>query len=110
MNSQGFPAVPEMLGDEKEHRRQMATMLNRLNQGKANVQLDVPVTPGATTTTITDPRISVFSVLTPAMAFDAAGAADIAAGIYFNTLNNGSAVMHHRNNGSTRTLRISILG
>lgn len=110
MSSQGFPAVPEMLGDEKEHRRKMALAINTLNMGKSNCQLDVPVTPSATTTTISDPRISVFSVLTPAMAFDAVGAADIAAGIFFGTLNNGSAVMHHRNNGSTRTLRISILG
>lgn len=109
MSSQGYPAVSEMLGDEREHRREMARKINVMNTGKVNCTLDVVVTAGATSTTISDPRISVFSFLST-MAMDANGAADEVAGIYFAALNSGSAVMHHRNNGSTRSLRILILG
>lgn len=109
MSSQGFDAISEMLGNEQEHRRQMARKINTINMGKFNCILDVVVTAGATSTTITDVRISPFSFLST-MAFDANGAADEAAGIYFGTFNNGSVVMHHRNNGSTRSLRLLILG
>lgn len=110
MTNQGYPAVPEILGDEKEHRRKMALAINILNQGKSNCTLDVPITPSAATTNIIDPRISVFSAINPATAFDAAGAADIAAGIYVTNLNNGSATLNHRNNAATRTIRFNILG
>ena len=98
-----------MLADEREHRREMARKINTLNMGKSNCTLDVVVTAGATSTTIEDVRISPFSFL-GTMAFDANGKADEVAGIYFDTFNNGSVVMHHRNDASTRSLRILILG
>lgn len=114
--NQGYTAVPEILSDANDksiaaqtHRRQIARALNGALRGNINCTLDVVVTAGATSTTITDPRISYFSFLST-MAFDANGAADEVAGIYFDTFKNGSAVMHHRNNGSTRSLRILILG
>lgn len=109
MSSQGYPAVSEMLGDEREHRREMARKINSLNTGKSNVTLDVIVTAGATSTTITDVRISPFCFL-GTMAFDANGAADEVAGIYFDTMKNGSVVMHHRNSASVRSLRLLIVG
>lgn len=116
MSSQGYPAIPEMLTDSadksvagKEHRRKMALAINNINKGKFNCTLDVVVMAGATSTTITDPRISYFSFLST-MAFDANGAADEVAGIYFGTFNSGSVVMHHRNDASTRSLRLLILG
>lgn len=109
MTSQGYPAISEMLGDEKEHRREMARKINTMNGGKVNCTLDVVVTAGATSTTITDPRISYFSFL-GTMAFDANGKADEVAGIYFDTFNSGSVVMHHRSDASVRSLRVLILG
>lgn len=116
MSSQGYEAVPEILTDENDrsvagqtHRRKIARALNGVLRGGINCVLDVVVTANATTTTITDARISYFSFLST-MAFDANGAADQVAGIYFDTLNSGSAVMHHRSNASTRSLRILILG
>lgn len=116
MSSQGYQSVPEMLTDDKdisiagkEHRRKIALAVNGLVRGKSNCTLDVVVTAGATSTTITDPRISYFSFL-GTMAFDANGKADEVAGIYFDTFNSGSVVMHHRNDASTRSLRILILG
>lgn len=110
MTSQGYPAVPEMLGDEKDHRRKMAVAINTLNMGKSNCTLDVPITPSAATTNIIDPRISVFSAIVPATAFSAAGAADVAAGFYVTNLNNGSATLNHRNAAGSRTIRFNILG
>lgn len=116
MSSQGYPAVPEILTDGndksvagKEHRRKMALVINRLNQGKSNCTLDVVVTASAITTPISDPRISYFSFL-GTMAFDANGAADEAAGIYFSDFNSGSVTMNHRSDTSTRSLRLLILG
>ena len=109
MSSEGYPAISEMLGDEREHRRQMARKINTINGGKVNCTLDVVVTANATTTTITDPRISYFSFLST-MAFDANGKADEVAGIFFDQFNTGSVRMNHRNNASTRSLRILILG
>ena len=68
--SQGYSAVPEILTDSddrsvagKEHRRKMALALNGALRGKVNCVLDVVVTANATSTTITDPRISYFSFL-----------------------------------------------
>lgn len=116
MSSQGFPAVPEMLSDKddksiagKEHRRKMALAINNINRGKFNATLDVVVTASATSTTITDPRISYFSFLST-MAFDANGRADEVAGIYFSNFNNGSVTMNHRSDVSVRSLRLLILG
>lgn len=109
MSSQGFDAISEMLGNEQEHRRQMARKINSLNMGKSNCVVDVVVTAGATSTTITDVRISPFSFLST-MAFDANGAADEAAGIYFDTFNSGSVKMHHRSDASVRSVRLLILG
>jgi len=87
-----------MLGDEKNTRRQMARKINVINGGKVNCTLDVVVTAGATSTTITDPRISYFSFL-GTMAFDANGKADEVAGIYLTRstvalLSCATAAMH----------------
>lgn len=109
MSSQGYAAVSEMLGDEREHRRKIAQKVNTILGGKVNCTIDVVVTASATTTTITDPRISYFSFLS-VMAFDATGAADIVAGIYFSTFNSGSVVMNHRSAAGVRSLRVCILG
>lgn len=116
MTSQGYQSVPEILTDAqdismagKEHRRKLALAVNGLIKGKSNCTLDVIVTAGATSTTITDPRISYFSFM-GTMAFDANGAADEVAGIYFDTFNTGSVKMHHRSDASVRSLRLLILG
>lgn len=118
MSSQGFPAVAELETDKndisqagKEHRRRMARAINTMLQGKFNVTIDVTITPNATTTVILDPRISVFSAITPAMAMSANAAADIVAGIWVSNMNTGTATLNHRNSASTgRVIRFCILG
>lgn len=94
----------------KEHRRKMALAINGLVRGKSNCTIDVLITASAATTTITDSRISVFSAIFPATATNAGGAADIAAGMYITSWNNGSCVVNHRNAAGVRTVRFCILG
>lgn len=110
MSGVGYPAVPELESNADVHRRKLAVAVNRLNEGKSNCTLDVPITPNAATTDIEDVRISYFCAICAAMAFSAAGAADIAAGFYVTNLKNGSATLNHRNNAASRTIRFLILG
>lgn len=107
-DSQGYPAIPEQEADEREHRRRLARAVNTINQGKFNCTIDFVVTANATTTTILDPRCSAFSFYS-VMAFDANGAADIAAGTYYTAFNSGSVIFHHRSSASVRSLRLLIL-
>ena len=105
------PLVPTMMGNQQEWTRQIAQASNRNTQRATNVTLDVTLTHSATTTTITDARISAFSAITPAMAMTASGAAAIAAGIYVDTLKTGSAVIHHASNAATdQKIRFVIQG
>ena len=109
MSALGYSSVPLVNPNEPEHRRQIVTSLNGHNSGHLNCTLDQTVTASATTTTVVDARISPFTFF-GVMAFDANGMADIVAGVYFDNLNNGSAVMHHRSNASVRSLRILLIG
>lgn len=104
--------VPELLSDDKEHRRQLARRVNTLTQGKMNVSTDVTLAANVPSTTITDPRISYFSSVIPAMAMTDDAAAELASGnIYVDTLTKGSCVVHHSNNAQTdRTIRFLIIG
>lgn len=104
--------VAEFLVDDKEHRRQIARRVTSITQGKLNVTLDVTLAAGAASTTITDPRISYFSAIIPAMAMTAHAAAELASGnVYVDTLLKGSCVVHHTNNAQTdRTIRFLLIG
>jgi hypothetical protein len=107
----GYPTVPEYLADANEHRRQIARKLNTVLGGKVNCTLDVTLATSVTSTTVIDSRIGFYTAISPAMALTANAAADIAAGIYVDTLKKGSAVLHHRNNAATdRTIRLVIIG
>lgn len=107
----GYSGVPEFLQDEKEHRRQIARRLNRAIGGGINCTLDVTLTPSVSSTEVLDPRIGFYTAVVPAMAMTSNAAADLAAGVYVDTLKKGSATLHHRNNGATdRTIRLVIIG
>lgn len=111
--SQTFQPVPVTYENEVEHRRQLATKLNQVNQGKFNCTIEVTLKASSTTTTITDVRISPFSVILW-MPVTAHAAAEIAAGgLYIpeSTMLNGSAVIQHANNAQTdRSFRVGIFG
>jgi hypothetical protein len=74
--SEGFPGLPASGGAP----RQIAAVVNRLNQGKLNCTGTVTQLPGQTTTAVTDARAGAGSVvllipLTPSAAAELAGGA-----------------------------------
>lgn len=107
----GFPPVVGFMPDDKEHRRQIAAKVNQLLVGKMNVYIDLTLTAGATSTTLTDPRIGYFSTIIPAMALTANGAAAIVAGIWASGVKTGSATINHASNAATdQSIRFNIIG
>lgn len=114
--TQGMPAVPVMMRDEVEHRRQIAQAINRHNIGLINCHQDVTLVANSSTTTIYDHRIGFNTAIIPAMAMTSDAAADIGT-IWVDTVASGAgattatAVIHHRNNAATdRTIRFVLLG
>lgn len=126
MSFKGFPNVPDHPGPTHlENFRTFLIMLaaasNGHNRGKMNFAVDqagdgsltVTLTAGATSTIITDARLSYYS----AAVFDpmtANAAAELAAGTLYVTQTNrmnGAWTLTHANAGSTdRTYRMAILG
>lgn len=107
----GYPPIVEFMPDDKEHRRQIARKVNQLLVGKVNVYIDLTLTAGATSTTLTDPRIGYFSTIVPAMAQTANGAAAIVAGIWVSGVKTGSATINHASNAATdQSIRFNIIG
>jgi hypothetical protein len=98
MTSNSNPAyqgVAPWIHDEKQHRRDMARTINALLIGKLNVTLDVTLNRSATSTTITDARIGITTAVIPAVALTSDAAQIIDKGIWVDTIQSGSAVVHH---------------
>ena len=53
-----FPSVPIYVPDDKRHRRDIATAVNRLNTGKLNCVLEVTLKANVTATTVSDARLT----------------------------------------------------
>lgn len=82
----------------------IARTLNLVLRGKINATASVTLNAGATSTTIYDSRIGIFShVGLEAQTASAATARLTAPGIYIAP-GNGSAVIHHPNNAATDQL------
>jgi hypothetical protein len=109
MTQKGYQAVPELLTNSAEHRRQIARLANSLLQGKLNAVLQITLTPSSTTTTVTDARIGAntfigFSPLT-------ANAASALSGLYVSSQANGTATLTHASNAqSDRTFNALLIG
>ena len=104
------PAVPEYMPDEKQHRRQIARVLNQAMRGATNNSLQVTLTPSATTTVVRDPRISLGTAphLVP---LTADAAAEIGAGTLYAVPSAGQCVIHHASGASVdRTFAMSLVG
>jgi hypothetical protein len=112
--SVGVPNVPYSMPDEKAHRKKLAEGVNSVLGGKMNCTLDATLASSASSTTITDSRISYYSAIVPGMALTAHAAAELASGNLYipqSTIIKGQAVIQHTNNTQTdRTLRFVILG
>jgi hypothetical protein len=90
----GFETVPELHADALEHRRMLARAVNRLTSGKLNGTLEVRLAPGATTTTLIDPRLAPTSVLLWMPRTPSASAAE-RAGIWVTGRTKGGATLNH---------------
>ncbi len=101
------PSVPEYMPDETQHRRHIARVLNKVLAGATNNSLQVTLAPNATSTTVSDPRISLSTspLLTPLTA-DAAAVT----GLYVVPAA-GACVINHPSSASTdRTFAMALIG
>lgn len=106
----GFPGIPKLLPDEKEHRRQIAQMLNeRINRGKFNCSVDLTLTANTTTTTLTDERIGYGSFIE--LMAQTAHAATAKNDIFITNRIKGSCTVNHASSANTdQTFTVLILG
>ena len=108
--SPAYQGVAAWLQDEGQHRRDMARAINQFLIGKLNVTHDVTLSPGATSTTISDARIGITTAIIPATALTASGATAISAGIWADTYLKGSVVLHHASNAAADQMRHTVDG
>lgn len=104
-----YPNVQVANYDEKVHRRQLAEASNRHNSAKFNCSLLVTLNANATTTTMTDSRITAGSVLcfTP----QTAHAAGALSGLYVPSQQTGTATLTHANTADIdKTFNVGIFG
>ncbi len=93
----------------REHRRRLAQVINRINQGKLNAVTSLTFRASQTTTTLTDERIGMNSFLGLA-ATTANAATTLVAGVYY-VATRGSAVFHHASNAAIdQTFAVCIFG
>ena len=108
-----YPVAPLDGGDPASHRRQIARAVNGAVAGKTNNIGEITLTESSATTTLTDTRLTYFSVVLwdP---LTANAAAEMAAGtMYILTANrnNGAWTITNANNAQTdRTFRYAIIG
>lgn len=89
----------------------LSRVVGRLLDGKINTVSSVTLTASATTTTLTDPRITPDSHISFTPLTANAGAALAAGTFYISSRTNGSAVLAHANNAQTdRTFSYAIFG
>lgn len=93
---------PTSWRDSAEHRRMLAQAISCVIDGLTNAAGEVTLTAsGPTTTTVTDARAGIDSIIT-FMPKDSAGATELAAGsMYISTRNNGSFVITHSAQGGS---------
>lgn len=106
-----YPTVQVANHDEKVHRRQLAEAINRHNNSKFNCALEITLRVSQTTTTISDARITAFSVLS--FMPTTAHAASALANLYVpeTTMKSGQAIINHASSANTdQSFRIGIFG
>lgn len=103
--STGYLGLPVHGGTPRE----VATVVNRLNQGKMNVTGSVTLAENADDTTLSDPRIGPDSVIV-FMPTTASAAAELGT-LYVTDQGAGTAKINHSNAATDdRTYRYAVLG
>ena len=109
MTHQSTLAVEVTNANQVEHRRRIATALNRAIQGKLNCTGSVTLTANVTTTTMTDEKIGADSWI--GFMPTTANAAGALATTYISARAQGSATVTHANAATVdRTFVYAILG
>ncbi|WP_119461852.1 hypothetical protein [Rhodospirillaceae bacterium SYSU D60014] len=86
-----FPSLPPGGGDP----RQVATVVNRMNQGKLNCTGELTLSAAQSSTTVSDPRAGVGSTILLIPLTPSAAAEQAAGGLYLSARANGSFVVGH---------------
>lgn len=104
--------IPTQHFNSQEHRRQIATTVNRVLDGKINSISTVTLTASVASTTISDFRVSINSVIL-FMPTTANAAAEIGNGTMFvstRTAGTSFVITHANNAQNDRTFAYAILG
>ena len=109
--SQSTDILPAQWYDINDFLRKVVLAVNNILRGKTNNTGSVTLTASSATTTLTDIRIGINSVIL-LQPTTANASAEIGAGtIYFADPGNGSVVINHANNAQTdRTFKFAIIG
>lgn len=103
-----FLNVPLSIPDHGQHLRLISSALNNTIDGKLNSTGDLTLGTVGTTTTITDARIGVNSVIL--LMPTTVKAAEDMDNIYFTGLGNGTATVNHTHNSHVRTYKYVVIG
>lgn len=104
------PLAREYMVDERQHRTEIARTANLAMRGQSNNSFQVTLTPSATSTVITDPRISLQTAV-HLSAITASAATALASGSLYVVAADGTATIHHPSNAATdQTFAVSLVG
>lgn len=104
--------VPISLGDEREHRRILASRLLGATRGQLNVVEELSVTAATTETTVVDPLVTSESVVLP-VPFNAAAGALLDSGPWWVEIpaeTPGQFVLHHVSAAGGEVFRYAVFG
>jgi hypothetical protein len=107
----GYSAVPEIGGNDVEHRRKLARGINSALQGKINAVTTLTLSAGAAKTTLQDVRITTNSFID--FMPTTANAVTAKSTIYVTDRGStpGTATINHASNAQTdRTFTVLIIG
>lgn len=111
-----YPAPPRDAGSDepssvRQFARRIADVLTSAMQGRMNNTTELTLTANVATTTLTDARLTVQSVVHTEPLTANAAAEKGNGTLYISARNNGSITLTHANNGQTdRTYAVSIMG
>tara|TARA_R100001509_G_scaffold165702_1_gene149096 strand:+ start:10603 stop:10926 length:324 start_codon:yes stop_codon:yes gene_type:complete len=106
--TQNFLKVPTFTDNQDEQNRLTANAINNILDGKLNSTGSLTLGTVGTTTTITDARIGVNSVIL--LMPTTVKAAEDMDNIYFTGLGDGTATVNHTHNSHVRTYKYVIIG
>jgi hypothetical protein len=95
-----FPSIPIYNTNLAVFQRQVATAINSVQAGKANVVGQITLNPSSTTTTLVDTRIRIGGFIQLQPNTLNASVASIA-GIWFSNITDGSLTINHPSNAHT---------